>query len=171
MFFFNIFKSIIGILQSEISPNEVAFGASLGALIGLSPYMTLQNLVIFLLIFLLKVNVGSAFLSAGIFAIVGHFLDPWADKIGYALLVQATNLSPLWTKLYNMPLIPFTKFYNTVVFGSLIIAVVLFVPIFFVSKGLLVYYRTKLRAKVQNWKIMKVFKLSSLFNIADKYQK
>ncbi|MCX5781816.1 MAG: TIGR03546 family protein [Elusimicrobia bacterium] len=171
MFFYKIIKSIIGILHSQISPNEIAFGAALGAFIGLSPYMTLHNLIIFLLIFLLKVNVGSAFLSVGVFAVIGRIFDPLSDAIGYVLLVNINSLTPFWTKLYNMPLVPFTKFYNTIVLGSFVIAVLLFVPIFYFSKWFINYYRLSLQAKIQNWKIMKIFKLSSIFNMYDKYQK
>ena len=170
MFFYNIIKTIIGILHSEISPNEVAFGAALGAFIGFAPYLTPQNVLIFLLIFLLKVNVGSATLSAGIFAVIAQFLDPVFDKIGYALLVKADSLTPFWTNLYNMPLVPFTKFYNTVVLGSFVVSVVLFIPIYIFAKWFLVYYRNNLQAKVQNWKIWKVFKLNAAINIFNKYQ-
>jgi uncharacterized protein (TIGR03546 family) len=170
MFFYKIIKTIIGILHSEVSPTEVAFGAALGAFIGLSPYQTPQNVIFFLLIFLLKVNVGSAILSAGIFAVIAHFFDPVFDKIGYALLVRADSLTPFWTSLYNMPIVPFTKFYNTVVLGSFVSAIVLFVPIFIFSKWFIVYYRNNLQAKVQNWKIWKIFKLNSLINIFGKYQ-
>lgn len=171
MFFIKILKTIIGILNSQVSPNEVAFGAAIGAFIGLSPFMTLQNLVIFFLIFLLKVNVGSAFLSAGVFALIAGLFDPISDKIGYTLLVNLTSLNSFWTNLYNMPVVPFTKFYNTVVLGSFVLAIVLFIPVFLFSRWFITYYRANLKARVQNWKIMKVFKLSSVFNIVDKYQK
>ncbi len=170
MFFYNLIKSIFDMLHSEISPNEIAFGAALGAFIGFSPYMTPQNVLIFLLIFLLKVNVGAATLSAGLFAILAQFLDPLFDKIGYSLLVKAGSLTPFWTKLYNMPIIPFTKFYNTVVLGSFLSAIAFFIPVYIFSKWFIVYYRTNLQVKVQNWKIWKIFKLDKLVNIYNKYQ-
>ena len=170
MFFYKIIKTIIGILHSQISPTEIAFGAALGAFIGLAPHLTPQNVLIFLLIFLLKVNVGSAMLSAGIFAVIAHFFDPVFDKIGYLLLVKADSLTPFWTHLYNMPIVPFTRFYNTIVLGSFVASLVLFIPVYIFSKWFIVYYRNNLQAKVQNWKVWKVFKLDMLLNIYNKYQ-
>ena len=170
MFFYSLIKSVFQMLHSEISPVEIGFGAALGAFIGFSPYMTPQNVLIFLLIFLLKVNVGAATLSAGVFAIIAQFLDPVFDKIGYALLVNANFLTPFWTKLYNMPIVPFTKFYNTVVLGSFVSAIIFFIPVYLFSKWFIVYYREKLQVKVQNWKVWKIFKLDKLINIYSKYQ-
>jgi uncharacterized protein (TIGR03546 family) len=69
-----------------------------------------------------------------------------------------------------MPVIPFTKFYNTVVLGSLVISIILFIPCYIFSKKFIVFYRANYKDKVAKWKIMKLFKLTSVANMADKIQ-
>lgn len=154
MFFANLIKQVLKILQTDISPNQVAFGASLGVFLGLVPGL-LMKCVIFIVIMLLRVNIGSAFIFSGIFALVGLLTDPLADKIGYAVL-NADILVPLWTYLYNMPLVPFTGFNNTVVMGNIVIAVILFAPLFFILKKFILYYRERWRDKVAKWRIVKL---------------
>ncbi|MHB9154816.1 MAG: TIGR03546 family protein [Endomicrobiales bacterium] len=170
MFWLKIFKGLIKVLHSEISPNEIAGGVSLGAIIGLTPFNTLHNYFIFLLILVLKVNIGAAMLSMALFGLAGYFLDPLAQQTGYFLLVKSGALTGVWTTLYNLPIVPFTRFNNTVVLGSLVISLVLFVPVFILTVRLIVLYRARWRAKVEKWGIVKWLKLSPFYNLYDKYK-
>jgi uncharacterized protein (TIGR03546 family) len=171
MFWLKIFKSLVKVLHSEISPNQIAGGVALGSIIGLTPFNALHNIVILILIFILKVNIGAAFLSIALFGLVGLFTDPLAHQIGYFLLVKTTSLTSFWTHLYNMPIVPFTRFNNTVVLGSLVISIIFLIPVFLLSKKGIVAYRTHLRAKVENFKIVKLIKLSSFYSIYDKFSR
>jgi uncharacterized protein (TIGR03546 family) len=110
---------------------------------------------------ILQVNIGAAFASAAVFALAGLLMDPLADKIGFAVL-NAGFLVPLWTFLYNIPLIPFTKFNNTVVMGNIALSFIFFVPVYVLSNKFLVYYRERWRDKVAKWKIVKLLTASSL---------
>ncbi|MBN1824133.1 MAG: TIGR03546 family protein [Endomicrobiales bacterium] len=168
MFWIKIVKKIIMILQSEISPSQIAAGAAFGALIGLAPAGSLHSVLLIILVFMLNVNIASAFVFTGIFALLGLLTDPFADKVGYFLLVDIKALVPVWANLYNMPLVPFTRFYNTVVMGNLVFGIVLFAPVFMLVKRFIVFYRANLRDKVAQWKIMKFFKIGSAFNVYDR---
>lgn len=170
LFLLKILKGLISALHSDVSPNQVAGGAALGSIIGLTPFNTLHNYLVFFLIFVLRVNIGAAFLAIAVFGVLGLFLDPISDRIGYLLLVNAQGLTGLWTWLYNLPIVPFTRFNNTVVLGSFVLSLALLAPVFFLSKRLIVYYRANWRAKVEQWKIVKLFKLTAIFNIYDKYK-
>jgi uncharacterized protein (TIGR03546 family) len=167
MFWVKIVKNLINVLHSEISPRQIAGGVALGAIIGLTPINALHNYLVFFLILILQVNIGMALLSITIFKLIAFAIDPLANGIGYQLLVNATGLVPLWTHLYNMPIVPYTHFYNTIVLGSLIIALLLFVPIFMATTKLVTLYRGHWREKVENLKIVKLLKLTSAFNIYD----
>lgn len=168
MFWIKLLKNIVTILQSEISPKQVAWGFALGSLMGMTPFSALHGYGIFVLILMLNVNISSATLAALLFSFIGMLLDPLSDKIGYYLLVSNQSLTPLWTKLYNMPVVPFTKFYNTVVLGSFVISLLLFIPSYFACKKFVLMYRARWKDKVAKWKIMKLFNLT---NIASTYQK
>ncbi|MEI8217537.1 MAG: TIGR03546 family protein [Elusimicrobiota bacterium] len=169
MFWLKILKSIMTTLHSKISPNQIAGGCMLGMMIGILPAKNLLTAGMVLVILLLNVNIGSAALMATLFSVIGYFADPLADRIGYFLLVTSTGLTPVWAHLYNLPLIAFTRFNNTVVLGSFCIALILCVPVFLGMRWFIVYYRANLSSKVEQWKIMKVFKLSSSLNLYDKY--
>lgn len=166
-----LIKKFIKLLNSDASPTQIAFGFALGSIIGLTPFMSLHNLVIWILIFLLKVNVSGAFLGVAAFSIVGLATDPFADKVGYMVLAQMDSLQGLWTALYNMPIIPFTRFNNTIVMGSFVIALILFIPVVIFMKYFIVFYRTHLQQKLEKVKVFKLLKASKLYQWYDKLKK
>lgn len=154
MFFLKLLKQIIVIFQTDISPNQVAWGFALGAILGLVPNMFMK-LVLFIVIMMFRVNVSAAFLAWAVYEILSFALDPLFDVIGYQVLTIG-SLNAFYTWLYNLPVVPFTKFNNTVVMGSLIVGIILIIPNMIIAKKLLVYYRTHLRDKVSKWKIVKI---------------
>ncbi|MFH1369530.1 MAG: TIGR03546 family protein [Elusimicrobiota bacterium] len=169
MFWLKLLKRIITILQSEISPSQVAWGFALGSIMGLTPFSALHNYFVFVLILMLNVNMSSATLAVIVFSFIGMLMDPLAHKIGYYLLVTNQSLNSTWVSLYNMPVVPFTRFNNTVVLGSLVISLILFLPVYFAAKKFIVYYRAHFKDKVAKWKIMKLFKVSNIAGTS--YQK
>jgi len=170
MLWIKLLKKLITLINSDVSPNQIAGGVALGSIIGFTPFTCLHNFVVLFLIFLLNVNMAAAFFSAALFSFFALFTDPIANKIGYALLSNNASLTPLWTQLYNMPVIPLTRFNNTVVMGSLVISVAAFIPVFFFSAWFIKYYRATLRDKVKNSKIFKILHLSKVYEIYDKYK-
>lgn len=170
MFWLKALKNLLGVLQSSDSPYQVAFGAAMGALLGLTPPSTLQAILFFIILMATKSNLGAATLATPLFAALGLALDPLAHRLGYALLTQTPALEPFWTRAYNAPLVPFTRFYNTVVLGDLVIALALFVPVVFLARAGVLYYRANYQAKVDQWKIMKYLKLTQVADLAAKYK-
>lgn len=158
-------SKLIRILNDKTDPREIAGAVALGAMVGLLPGFKLLSLLIFLVIFLVNVNLSSALLAVVLFKPLGFILDPLAHHIGVLLLVKLTFLKPLWTFLYNIPLVPFTRFNNTVVLGSLVIGILLFIPLFLLTKKGIVKYREEWREKVNKLKIVQVLKASKLYNI------
>ena len=154
MFFLKLLKQIIVIFQTDISPNQVAWGFALGAILGLVPNMFMK-LVLFIVIMMFRVNVSAAFLAWAVYEILSFALDPLFDIIGYQVLTIG-SLNAFYTWLYNLPVVPFTKFNNMVVMGRLVVGIILIIPNMIIAKKLLVYYRTHLRDKVSKWKIVKI---------------
>jgi uncharacterized protein (TIGR03546 family) len=149
-----LLRNIVKILQEDISPNQVAFGFAFGLFLGLTPGILMKTFF-FVLIMFLRVNVGSAFLAGALFAIIGFILDPIADKLGYFVL-NLSFLRSLWSSLFNMPIIPFTKFNNTIVMGNIVLSLILFIPAVIGIKKFLPYYRKHWKDKVANFKIVKI---------------
>jgi len=117
--------SVINLLRSEDSPPQIVGGAVLGCLLAFTPFLSPQFILLYLVIMVVKVNLGAATLATLFFSLVAFLLEPAEDALGRLLLVEADFLVPVWAGIYNLPLLPFTRFYNTVVMGSLVISLIL----------------------------------------------
>jgi len=168
MFWLQLVKNFIQILRSGQTPAQIAGGFALGAMVGLMPIVTLQGLFLWLVIFILNVNLTAVFLSATIFTLVAFLFDPAFHALGYFFLVDVQSLRSLWTSLYNAPIAPLTRFNNTVALGSFISGFVLFLPIYLAMKRFVVAYRTHIGASVERWKIYQIVSKSALVRWYDK---
>ncbi|HYH02746.1 MAG TPA: TIGR03546 family protein [Bacillota bacterium] len=168
MLWFKFLSKLIKILHSGEDPRQVAAGFALGAIIGLTPILTLHNLAIFILILLLNVSISAAFFGILVFSAFAYLLDTQFHVLGSYILTQIPALQPFWTQLYNMPIAPLTRFYNTVVMGSFVSALIALIPIYFATKHFILLYRTHLAQRVNNLKIVQIIKGSNLVQF---YQK
>ena len=89
---------------------------------------------------------------------------PVFDWIGHRLLL-AESLRGLWTSLYNMPVVPLTNFNNTVVLGSLVFALLLSVPLFFVLRWAVARYRVTIGERVRQSRFYKTVMASKVYNV------
>jgi uncharacterized protein (TIGR03546 family) len=103
-----LIQSLFGALHSEGTPGQLAAGIVLGSFLGLTPLINVHNAVIFALLVIVNVSFAGGMLGWAVFVPVGFLLDPLFDWIGHGLLL-APSLRPLWTSLYNMPIVPLTK--------------------------------------------------------------
>lgn len=165
MFWLKFLSKMIKLLHSGKDPSNLAAGFSLGAIIGLTPMMSLHNLGVFLIILLFDTNIPAAFFGIFVFSGFAYLLDPFFHNLGYYLLVEVEALRPFWTTLYNIPIAPLTRFYNTVVLGSLVVALLGQLPIYFGFKTLVNLYRKHYAAKIQQLKIVQLFKGSNLVQL------
>lgn len=155
---------LVKALSSEASPNQLAGGFILGMIIGLTPVVSVHNLVILVLIIILKVNIGMAILAFLIFSGIAYLADPLFHSFGIWML-ENDGLQDTWTSMYNNELWAITKFYNTVVIGSFISALVLCVPMFPLTKVGVVQYRKHIHEKVMKTKFAKALKGTKLYSV------
>ncbi|OAN61937.1 TIGR03546 family protein [Balneola sp. EhC07] len=151
-------------LSSEASPNQLAGGFILGMIIGLTPVLSVHNLLILVLIIILKVNIGMAILAFLIFSGIAYLADPLFHSFGIWIL-ENDGLQDTWTSMYNNELWAITKFYNTVVIGSFISALVLCVPMFPLTKVGVLQYRKHIHEKVMKTKFAKALKGTKLYSV------
>ena len=162
MFWLKLVRDFIKILREGQTPAQVAGGFALGSILGLSPMLTLQGVVVWLLIFALNVNLSASLVALTVFSLVAFLLDPLFHWFGFQVLVNIDGLHSLWTSLYNAPIAPLTRFNNTVVMGSFLCALLLFIPIYFGMKRFVIAYRTTVGARVERMKIYQIVKRSAL---------
>ncbi|MBA3343997.1 MAG: TIGR03546 family protein [Gemmatimonadales bacterium] len=158
-----LIQSIIATLHSEGTPGQVAFGIALGSALGLTPIMNVHNLVVLSALVLLNVSFGGGMIGWALFVPVGFLLDPAFDAIGSRLLAEP-SLRPLWTDMFNTPLVPYTNFNNTVVLGSVVGWLVLTIPIFFAARYGVARYRATIGERVRRSRFYKAITASKLYN-------
>lgn len=168
MFFLQFFSDVLKILRSNQSPAQVAGGFVLGMLLGITPFWSLINVVVLLVIILINVNIGAATLAYALFSAVVYLTDPLLHQLGFRLLVNVPLLHPLWVTLYNTPVVPYTSFNNTVYLGSLVLWLVLVYPVYWATKRGLLAYRARYEQTVARWKWVKWIKASKAYEWYEK---
>ena len=168
MLLLKLIQSLIKTLHSEGTPGQVAAGLALGAILGLTPLWNLHNAVVLALIMVLNVSFLGAMMGWALSVPVGFLLDPAFDWIGRTLLLDTPALRPLWTALYNAPVVPLTNFNNTVVLGSVVFAAVVWLPLFFASRWGVARYRATVAERVKRsawYRTVAASKLYSLYRL------
>jgi uncharacterized protein (TIGR03546 family) len=150
-------KDLLASLHGGSDPRHLAAGFALGAALGLIPKGNLFAVGFLLLFFALRLNKGMALMSATFFTPIGYAVDRLAHKIGLALL-KAPALGGLWTALYDMPIIPLTRFNNTVVLGNLVLGLALFVPLYLFFLRFVAWYNAKWAARVEKLRLVQALK-------------
>lgn len=150
------------LLNSDTGTNQLAAGLAMGLVLGFSPMLSLQTLIAFVILFFFRIQIGAAFLSAFFFKFTAFLLDPVCDLIGRAVL-ETEGLRPIFVSLYNMPLVPLTRFNNSIVMGSGLIAFLLAIPAFFVFKAMIIKYRATVVARFRETKFWKAWAGTTLY--------
>jgi uncharacterized protein (TIGR03546 family) len=158
-------RSLLKTLHSDGSPGQLAAGVALGAALGLTPIANAHNLVVFLLLAVLNVSFAAGMLAWAVFVPIGFVLDPAFDRIGHWLLVGLPSLRPFWTAWDNSAVLALTNFTNTVVLGSVVVWLVLFVPIYFLAHYGVLRYRATIGERVRQSRAYKALHASQLYNV------
>lgn len=162
--------AFIKMLNSETGHNQLAAGIAAGFILGMTPLLSLQSLLVFLCIFIFRIQMGAAFLMSFFFAFVAWLLDPIFHSVGSAVL-EADSLEPLFTTMYNMPLVPLTRFNNSIVMGSAVVTIALSPVVYLVSLMVIKKYRATVLVWIKETKLWKALKATALFNWYYTYDK
>ena len=160
----------IELLHKETGENQLAAGFVLGLFMGFTPVASLFWVGYLLLLIMFRFNIGAAFFAYGVLKVVSFALDPFFDKLGTALLSHS-GLGVLWTALFNAPIIPFTRFNNSIVMGSVAVSVLLCIPLYFFMKWAVRRYRAVVVQSIQGTWIWKAFKATKLYQLYEQYER
>ena len=105
MIWLKIISKFIKAFRSGESPNQIAAGFSLGFLIGLMPFWSVQGIFFLLLLILLNINLAAGTVAILIANLFAYLLDSVFHHIGFAVL-NLPALQGLWESLYNSPVAP-----------------------------------------------------------------
>ncbi|MGE3262722.1 MAG: TIGR03546 family protein [Bacteriovoracia bacterium] len=168
-----LLKQIFGLLKmlnSETGQNQIAAGIAAGFILGMTPAFSLQSALVFLCLFVFRIQIGMAFLACFFFKFVAWLLDPAFDLVGSAVL-EMDALHGLFTTLYNMPIVPLTRFNNSIVMGSGVVTLVLAPFVFVLARSLIIKYRVTVVARFKETKVWKLLKATSVYNWYCTYDK
>ncbi|MDR3249071.1 MAG: TIGR03546 family protein [Treponema sp.] len=146
---------LIVALNGNIRKSQLAGGFAWGVLLGLVPAGNFFWVVLLVVSFFFKHNHASKVLLMLLIKLFNPLFAPLVDLLGWEIL-HFEALRPLFTSLYNMPFVPFTRFYNTLVAGGLVGGLVLWLPVFLLSLGLVSLYRNTIAPALRKAKIFKV---------------
>ena len=157
--------SLAKTLHSEGTPAQIAGGIALGAALGLTPLMNLHNAIVLVLLCIINVSFGAGLLGMALFAPLGFILDPLFDRIGHWLLTDVTSLRPFFAWIDTQPVLAYTNLTNTVVLGSVVGWLVLFVPIFLAARIGVIRYRLSLGEWFMKTRIYHALGATKVFDV------
>jgi uncharacterized protein (TIGR03546 family) len=155
---------LIKVLNSETEPGQISLGLCLSMIAGFTPVLSLHNLLVLLLVLVLRTNLSAFILGWVFFSALAFVLDPLFHKMGLAILT-APSLSEFWTGLYNSVWFRLDRLNNTIVMGSLLFSLVLFIPGMILFNLLIRRYREHLLAWVRKTRVMQMVKATKIFQI------
>lgn len=125
-------RQLIRAVLGNESPQQMAWGFTIGMMLGMVPKGNLIAITLAVLLCALRVNKPAGLLAVAIFSALSPLCDALTHKIGSSLLHQP-SLEPFYTWLYDQPLGPFIGFHNTVTLGSLMLALYISYPCYYGS--------------------------------------
>lgn len=154
---------IVAVLNSNQRPIEVGAAVATALLLALMPSGNLLWIALFLVGFFVRLNLGIELLFLAIFGLLAPLADAAVDSVGYWFLTLP-GLQGLFTALYGVPLVPFTRFNNSMVAGGLLLGVAAWVPFCLLGMQGVILYRRRLHPKIANSRIVRAIKTSPLFS-------
>lgn len=152
-FFVKLFNS----LNTNSNPGEIAHGISIALILGLLPKDNVFWYILAVFFLFIRVNKGALMLFTALFALIAPTFDNIFDQVGYYVLTLP-QLQDFFTTLMNIPFVGFTKFNNTIVMGSFVCALVLYIPLYIIARLIIYVWRSILAPIIQKTKVVMFLK-------------
>lgn len=159
-----LLAKLLKVLNSETDPGQISLALAFSMIVGMTPFLSLHNLIVFLLVLLIRVNLSAFLLGLALFSGAAYLLNPIFHRIGLIVLT-AGQMEGFWTTLYNSSFWRLGKFNNSIVMGSLLFSLVFFIPVHLVFKKIIVNYREHMLEWVRKTRVMQFFKASKIYSI------
>ena len=125
--------SFKGTIRGFDTPHQLGLGMAFGVAVGLIPKDSLLPYAIGVVAILSTANL----LCFGIGVILAHVISPALDHITHVIgswFLTFSPLEPIWANIIELPLVPWTRFNNSVVMGTLVLGVLLAVPTYTMTR-------------------------------------
>ncbi|UTY24012.1 DUF2062 domain-containing protein [Treponema denticola] len=139
----SFFKSI----NANAHPGDIAHAVALGLFLAILPKNNLTFTFLFFLSIFIRINKGAFFISFILFGFVTPFMDIIINNIGF-WAVQLSFLRPIFIALENIPFVALFKLSNTMVLGGIIWGLILYIPVYILTKIIVAKYRKYMQPAV-----------------------
>ena len=122
-----------GTVRGFDTPHQLGLGMALGVMVGLIPKDSLLPYALGVIAILSTANL----LLFGIGVIVAHVVSPLLDHLTHVIgswVLTFNPLEPVWAAMIEWPLMPWTRFNNTVVMGTLVLGILFAVPTYTMTR-------------------------------------
>ncbi len=153
---------VLKALNSNEAPWQISLGIIFGSILGLTPFLSLHNLIILFLALVINLNISMLIVSCALFSIIAYALDPVFHQLGFAILTSP-SLEGLWTQFFSCPILLLANLNNTIVMGSLIATLAAAIPLFFLLNILVVKYRDVYNTFIGKFPMLKFLKVLDLY--------
>lgn len=134
-------------INANAHPGDIAHAVALGLFLAILPKNNLTFTFLFFLSIFIRINKGAFFISFILFGFVTPFMDIIINNIGF-WAVQLSFLRPIFIALENIPFAALFKLSNTMVLGGIIWGLILYIPVYILTKIIVAKYRKYMQPAV-----------------------
>lgn len=150
----NYIVNFIKSLNSNSKPSQIANSFCIGMILGFMPKNNVLWYLLFIFFAFVRINKAGYYIMLAIVSLFAFLLDPLFDMIGYWLL-NLEFLRPVFAFLLDVPFVGFTKFNNTIVMGSFLFSLLIYIPFYVLFFFGVKLWRKKIAPKFNDSKILK----------------
>ena len=148
---------LVKALSTNTDPGEIAHAFACGILLGYMPKNNLLWYILFVAILFMRIQRSALTLSLILGALLAPLCDPLFDKVGWWILTQQGAI-PTYRYLLNIPFVAFTKFNNTIVMGSLACGIIVYIPLYWICRGIVLLWRKCIAGPLNKTPALKAMK-------------
>ena len=134
-------------INANAHPGDIAHAVALGLFLAILPKNNLTFTFLFFLSIFIRINKGAFFISFILSGFVTPFMDVLINNIGF-WAVQLSFLRPIFIALENIPFVALFKLSNTMVLGGIIWGLILYIPVYILTRIIIAKYRKYMQPAV-----------------------
>jgi len=146
--FLRTLRKILLILNSELTPSQVALGFCLGIFAGLVPWGW-NTLFLLTLAFIINCSFSATLLAFALFKILAWVLLPISYSVGKLILDGWSLLDPLWQLLAQGPLLAWLRLDHYAILGGYALALLIALPTYWAMRAFVLAYRESFFAHLE----------------------
>ena len=153
MFFIKPIARLIAALNSNSKPGAVAAAVATAFLLALVPSFNLIWPVLFLISLLARLNLGFELVFIALFKWIVPLVDPLIEPLGWRIM-QLDFVSSLIYRVNEIPGLIYLGLNNSLMVSGLIVGLAAWLPVFFLSRLIIVLFRKKISPKIAQSKFI-----------------